>query len=69
MSNKIYSVLKRFVKGIISGAVSAMMLVQLIQPTNWSDFGSILNSLGIAAAFGALTGLLLALNKWASWTD
>ena len=69
MSNKIYSVLNRFAKGIISKTISTIILIQLIQPTNWSDFGSILNSLGIAAAFGALTGLLLALNKWASWTD
>lgn len=69
MTNKIYSILKRFLKGIISGAVSAMMVVQLIQPTNWHDFGSIFNSLGIACVFGALTGLLLALNKWAIWTD
>jgi len=69
MTIKVYSILKRFAKGIISGAISAMMLVQLIQPTDWSEFGSIFNSLGIAAAFGALTGLLLAINKWASWEE
>ena len=69
MSEKIYSILKRFAKGIISGAVSAMVLVQYIQPTQWSDFSSILNSLGIAASFGALTGLLLALQKWSSWEE
>ena len=69
MTIKVYSILKRFAKGIISGAISAMMLVQLIEPTNWSDFNSIFNSLGIAAAFGSITGLLLAINKWASWED
>lgn len=69
MSNKIYSVLNRFAKGIISGAVSAMVMVQFVQPTVWSDFGSIFNSLGIAGSFGAMTGLLLALQKWASWQE
>lgn len=63
------SIIKRFLKGIIAGAVSAMGLVTINQPTVWSDFPALLNSLGLACAFGALTGLLLALNKWASWTD
>ena len=69
MSIKIKSVLNRFAKGIISGAVASMAMVTINQPSVWSDFGSILNSLGLAATSGAITGLLLALQKWASWED
>lgn len=69
MNDKLYSVLKRFAKGIIAGAVSAMSMVTITQPSVWSDFNSILGSLAMSATFGAITGFLLALQKWASWED
>lgn len=69
MSQKITSILNRFIKGIIAGAVSAMSMVAITQPSVWSDFNSILNSLGMACTFGAITGLLLALQKWSSWKE
>lgn len=69
MSIKLMSVLKRLLKGIIAGGVSAMALVPLVLPNTWDGFLPTLNTLGISFTFGALTGLLLALNKWASWED
>lgn len=67
--NKYTSVINRFLKGSIAGAVSSMSLVTLSQPKIWSDFGSVFNSLGIAFLFGAVTGMLMALQKWASWEE
>lgn len=69
MNEKTISILSRFAKGIIAGAVSAMSMVTITQPSVWSDFNSILGSLGMACTFGAITGLLLALQKWASWVE
>lgn len=69
MKEKTYSILKRFVKGAIAGAVSAMAMVTMTQPVVWSDFVTLLNSLGMSATFGAITGLLLALQKWSSWKE
>jgi len=69
MNTKITSILTRFLKGIIGGAVAQMMIVSITQPLVWSDYGSMMNSLGLACTFGALTGLLLALQKWAVWVD
>ena len=69
MSQKYTSIINRFAKGIIAGAVSAMSMVAITQPEVWTDFNSILSSLAMAGTFGALTGLLLALQKWASWVD
>lgn len=69
MNPQLKSVLVRFAKGAVSGGVMAMGLVKFIQPGAWSDFPTLLNSLGIAFAGGAVVGLLLALEKWASWTD
>lgn len=66
---KIKAILIRFLKGAIAGAVSSMALVTLKQPAVWVDFNLILNSLAIAGTFGAITGLLLAVEKWASWSD
>ena len=66
---KYRAILTRFIKGAISGAVSAMALVTISQPSVWTDFLPLLNALGLAAAFGALSGLLLAIEKWSSWTE
>lgn len=69
MSQQLKSVLSRFLKGIIAGAVGSMVLVTIQQPIVWTEFLPLVNALGLAAAYGGLTGLLLALQKWASWTD
>lgn len=67
--NQFKSVLLRFLKGAAGGAVASMVIVTIKQPTVWTEFLPLLTSLGIAGTYGALTGLLLALQKWASWTD
>ena len=69
MNSQLKSVLSRFLKGAIAGAVVSMGVVTIKQPLVWTDFMPLLNSLGIAGTYGALVGLLLALQKWASWTD
>lgn len=69
MSEKTKAVLIRFGKGFISGAVSAMGLITIATPSIWSGFLPILNLLAIAGMAGGLNGLLLALQKWSSWTE
>jgi hypothetical protein len=66
---KFKAIIQRFLKGIIAGAVASMLMVSITQPTAWVDFNSLLNSLGLACAFGGITGFLLALQKWVSWED
>ncbi len=66
---KLSAVLKRFLKGALSGAIAAMSMVSISQPSIWSDFSVLLSSLSLAGTYGALTGLLLALQKWVSWQD
>ena len=62
--NKMFkSIITRFLKGIIAGAVASMSMVTITQPAIWTDFGTLFNSLGLACAFGGITGLLLALQK------
>lgn len=65
----IKQVLVRFAKGAIAGAVASMAMVSFTQPSSWAGFPQILTNLGIAGVFGAMVGLMLALEKWANWTD
>lgn len=65
----IKSVFKRFLKGLIGGAITSMAMVTITQPTVWSDFKPLLSSLGIACVYGAITGSLLAINKAYNWKD
>ena len=46
-----------------------MGLITIATPDLWSGFVPILNSLAIAGMAGGLNGLLLALQKWASWKE
>lgn len=63
------SVLMRFLKGAIAGAVASMSVISYQTPVVWSDFHLILNNLAIACVAGAMGGLMLALQKWASWKE
>ena len=69
MSQKTKSILTRFLKGFVAGAITSMVTVPLVAPTDWTGFLPILNSLAIALVFGGVSGLLLAMEKWASWVD
>jgi len=69
MLKKNKSIINRFIKGAIAGAVSSMILVTTQIPQTWTDVHSTLNALAIAGVSGAVTGLLLALQKWVSWED
>jgi len=69
MLKKNKSIINRFIKGAIAGAVSSMILVTTQIPQTWTDIHSTLNALAIAGVSGAVTGLLLALQKWVSWED
>lgn len=65
LSNFWKSVIKRFIKGAIAGAIPILG----VTVTNWTDFGVFLNSLAIAGLFGGVTGLILASEKAYNWED
>lgn len=69
MSDKYKSVAKRFLKGFISGAISTMVLVVIVVPANWGELETSLKGLLLAGITGGINGLLLAVQKWASWKD
>lgn len=63
------SVVTRFIKGALSGGATAIAVVTWTTPASWSSFPHILSTLGIAFTSGALSGFLLALEKFANWDE
>lgn len=63
------SISMRFLKGAIAGAVGSMAIISLKTPAVWGDYFTMLNTLALAGAYGATTGILLAAEKWTSWKE
>lgn len=59
----------RLLKGFISGAVTSMIMVTVVAPTNWTELSSVGTLLAVSGIFGGINGLLLALQKWVSWKE
>lgn len=69
MSDKTKAILTRFGKAAVAGALSQMGLITIITPSNLTQVSSILASLAFSAFSGALTGVIMAGQKWYSWKD
>lgn len=67
MKNEV--LVKRFVRGATAGAVTSMLAITISAPSTWSEMVTIFNNLLLAGGFGAITGLLMALDKWARWDE
>ena len=69
MTTKVKSILIRLLKGTLSGVVGAMSIMTVSQPAMWSDFPVFFQNLLISGAYGAVTGLILAVQKWLTWDE
>jgi len=69
MTTKTKSVLLRLLKGTLSGIVGAMSVMTVSQPALWTEFPLFFQHLLIAGAYGAVTGLILAVQKWLTWDE
>ena len=59
----------RLLKGFISGAVTSMIMISVVAPTNWTQLITVMNILAVAGIFGGINGVILAAQKWYSWTE
>ncbi len=57
-------IIMRFIRGLVSGAVSAMILIAPMGVSSWGDVYGWLNSLAMAGLLGAISGALLAVDKY-----
>ena len=66
---KYQATLTRFIKGFISGAITAMLGIAVFVPKDFTELKTILIGLALAGMAGGINGLLLAIQKWVSWDD
>lgn len=67
--SKYNAIANRFIKGFLSGALTAVSMVTYVQPTTWKEASGWLAALTTAAVFGGINGALLALQKWYAWKE
>lgn len=58
------SVLFRFLRGTVAGAVSTMIVLMPMSITSWKEVSTWLSALAIAGVAGAISGLLQAIDKY-----
>jgi len=66
---KTKAILMRFVKAFVGGFTGAILAAGIAQASGWANFTSILDALLIVGLTGGISGLLLALQKWATWVE
>ena len=68
-SQKARSVINRFTKAFVSGAFSALGLITIAMPQNWTEMPVLLSMLALAGMYGGITGVIMAGEKWANWKE
>lgn len=58
------SLLLRFLRAFVAGAVSVMITVMPLSTGSWTDLGKWLSGLALAGIIGGISGVLMALDKW-----
>ncbi len=66
---KLRAIVVRFIKGGIAGALSSVTVISFANISTWTELGTALVSLTLALTVGFITGVIMAAEKWATWTD
>ena len=61
--------IKRFLRGGIAGATTAMIMIMGTNVSSWGELSLWINSLCVAFLFGFITGFILAVDKWIRETN
>jgi hypothetical protein len=64
MSQNVKSIILRFIRAFVAGAVATMLTVIPLTSGSWNDLGNWLSALGLAGIIGGISGLLMALDKY-----
>jgi len=58
------SLLLRFLRGALAGAVANMVIIATFSGTSWNDVGVWLSALALSGAVGAVGGIILTADKY-----
>jgi len=64
MDKVLKSVLLRFVRAFVAGAVATMITITPLSINNWTDVSTWLGALGLSGIIGGVSGLLMAIDKY-----
>ena len=68
-SLKARAIINRLAKAFVFGAIGNIGLITIVMPKTWTEIPTMLGMFGFAAIAGGITGVLMALQKWYSWTE
>lgn len=63
-SNLIKSILWRFVRAFIAGAVSTMVILMPFSANSWTEMQTWLMALALAGSVGGISGLIQGIDKY-----
>jgi hypothetical protein len=64
MTDIIKSIILRFIRAFVAGAVATMIIIVPLSSGRWEDLGTWLSSLALAGIIGGISGVLQATDKW-----
>lgn len=64
MTQTTKSVILRFARGTVAGAVSAMLTISIANPSTWKEMSLMMSALALSGIIGAISGFLQAADKW-----
>lgn len=69
MTQKVKSIIMRFIKGFVSGGLGNIVVLASFAGSSWKDLGTWLSAIGFSFIVGGISGVLLGAEKWLNWTD
>lgn len=67
--SKLQVVSRRFIKAFVSGFCTGVAVISIGGVSQWSDLTLALNGLVVSGVMGGINGVIMALEKWASYKD
>lgn len=69
MTQKIKSIIMRFVKGFVAGGLSSIATLATFNGSTWQDVANWLGIIMFSFVVGGISGVLLGAEKWLTWEE
>jgi hypothetical protein len=69
MTQKVKSVLNRFAKAFVFGALSSTTMIAVFSGNSFQELSVWISATGFVLLTGGINGILMALQKWIDWEE